>query len=320
MLWGQLLCESIAFLIQVDKLEKSSQRVCTIKDRVRETVKRGVSVTSIPIVLFALAFLSVGYASAEVPTDLVYWRDFLVQKLVARGIDEVEAVALFNDTRLMLYPEILQKKGKGIDYFHRRFGLLTRASIERGRQIVRDNQRELKKIETLFGVEKEAIVAIYRVETNFGRYTGNYPVFNSLLTLTVMENRRSAWAENEWITLVLLGRERGFDPLAVKGSWAGAFGLCQFVPTSYLQFGVDGNGDGRVDLFNLLDALASIANYLKGYGWENGDTAKKEKAVYAYNHCDNYVKAVLAYAQALRKNGQPKSVRRPHIRSNQKPA
>ena len=117
----------------------------------------------------------------------------------------------------------------------------------------------------------------------------------------MLENRRSAWAESEWINLILLSKERGFDPLAIKGSWAGAFGLCQFVPSAYLNYGVDGNGDGRVDLFNVVDALASIANYLKGSGWEQGDLAKKKKAIYAYNHCDNYVKAVLAYAKAIRK-------------------
>ena len=271
------------------------------RDRARETVKSGVLATSALVVFFSLVFLSAVYATTEESPDLVYWKDLLVQKLVARGVDEADAAALFNDTRLALYPEILQKKGKGIDYFHRRFGLFTRNSIERGKQVIRDNQRELKKIETLFGVEKEVIVAIYRVETNFGKYTGSYPVFNSLLTLTVIENRRSAWAENEWITLVLLSRERGFDPLALKGSWAGAFGLCQFVPTAYLQFGVDGDGDGRVDLFNFLDAMASTASYLKGNGWENGDIEKKKKAVYAYNHCDNYVRAVLAYAGALSK-------------------
>jgi membrane-bound lytic murein transglycosylase B len=239
-------------------------------------------------------------ARGEEPANFNEHKEALTQKLLAKGLSEGEVSALFDDARVTIYPEILQKKGKGIDYFHRKFGLLTRTSIERGQRVIRDNLGELKKIETLFGVEKEVLVAIYRVETYFGSYTGNYPVFNSLLTLTVLENRRSAWAEKEWINLILLSKERGFDPLAIKGSWAGAFGLCQFVPSSYLNYGVDGNGDGRVDLFNVVDALASIANYLKGSGWEKGNLEKKKKAIYAYNHCDNYVKAVLAYARAIR--------------------
>ncbi|HME43121.1 MAG TPA: lytic murein transglycosylase [Syntrophorhabdales bacterium] len=249
----------------------------------------------------ALIILLASHVRAQEPAELSAWKEVLVQKLLARGVGEGEARAFLDDPRVAVYPEILEKKGKGIDYFSRRFGLLTRPSIERGRQVIRDNLTELNRIEASFGVEKEVLVAVYRVETYFGGYTGGYPVFNSLLTLTVLENRRSAWAENEWINLILLSKERGFDPLAIKGSWAGAFGLCQFVPSAYLKYGVDGNGDGRVDLFNVVDALASIANYLKGSGWEQGSLAKKKKAIYAYNHCDNYVKAVLAYAKAIRK-------------------
>jgi len=100
---------------------------------------------------------------------------------------------------------------------------------------------------------------------------------------------------------MVLSKAGGFDPLSIKGSWAGAFGLCQFVPSSYLHYAVDGNGDGRVDLFNVVDALASVANYLKRSGWEKENQEKKKKAIYAYNHCDNYVKAVLAYATAVGK-------------------
>jgi membrane-bound lytic murein transglycosylase B len=269
----------------------------------KEMLTRSVLVTSFSILLL-LAAQGVTVMAQE-PADLLGPKELLVKKLVAKGLDETKAIALLNDGRLSLYPEILQKKGKGINYFDRKFGLLTRISIDRGRQVMRENQHELKRIETSFGVEQEVLIAIYRVETNFGRYTGNYRVFNSLLTLALVENRRSAWAENEWINLVLLSSERGFDPLAIKGSWAGAFGLCQFVPSAYLQYGVDGNGDGRVDLFNTADALASIASYLKGSGWEEGNQTQKRKAIYAYNHCDNYVKAVLAYAGALRKTSSP---------------
>jgi membrane-bound lytic murein transglycosylase B len=131
-------------------------------------------------------------------------KEALVQKLLVKGFAEEEVRGLFDDSRFTLHPEILHKKGKGIDYFHRKFGLLTPASIERGQRIIRDHLAELKKIEGISGVEKEVLVAVYRLETNFGRYTGDYRVFNSLLTLTVLENRRSAWAENEWINLMVL--------------------------------------------------------------------------------------------------------------------
>jgi membrane-bound lytic murein transglycosylase B len=233
--------------------------------------------------------------------DFSAQKELLVQKLMAQGFDEGEARAVFEDKRVVLYPEIIGRTGKGIDYFHRKFGLFTPASIERGRQVIRENAAALQEIESLFGVEKEVLVAVYRLETNFGRYTGDRSVFNSLLTLAVIENRRSAWAEKEWINLMVLSRKRALDPLSIKGSWAGAFGLVQFVPSSYLNYAVDGNRDGQVDLFNVVDALASVANYLKLSGWDKSSVAKQGKAIYAYNHCDNYVKAVQAYAEATRK-------------------
>jgi membrane-bound lytic murein transglycosylase B len=167
--------------------------------------------------------------------------------------------------------------------------------------VLRDNRRILRKIEAAYGVRREILVAILRIETNFGRVTGNRPVFNSLLTMALIENRRSEWAEAELGQLLLISRDQKKDPLSVKGSWAGAFGIPQFVPSSYRKYGVDGNGDGKVDLFNLTDSFASMANYLKTFGWSPKSPLKKKKAVYAYNHCDNYVQAVFAYARALRR-------------------
>ena len=144
-------------------------------------------------------------------------------------------------------------------------------------------------------------MAILRVETNFGRVMGRHPVFNSLLTMTLIENRRSGWAEDELGHLLLICQVHNRDPLSVKGSWAGAFGIPQFIPSSYRKYGADGNRDGKVDLDNLADAFASIANYLKSFGWSRDDAVKKKEAVYAYNHCDNYVNAVFAYARVLKR-------------------
>ena len=82
--------------------------------------------------------------------------------------------------------------------------------------------------------------------------------------------------------------------------------LEQDLETSYLQYAVDGDGDGLADLFNVKDALTSIASYLKANGWDKANREKQKKAIWAYNHCDSYVKAVLAYAGATR-NARPSS-------------
>ena len=217
-------------------------------------------------------------------------------RLKVQGFTGDELGRVFSDSRVELYARIIEKKGKGLNYFNRRFGLLTKKSIERGQRILRDNRESFQKIENIFGVDKEVILGILRVETNFGTSTGSYPVFNSLLTMTLIENRRSSWAETELIELLRISKEQNKDPLSVKGSWAGAFGICQFIPSSYVKFAVDGKNDGMIDLFDFYDAVASIANYLKAHGFEKNKPLKKWEAVYAYNHCDNYVKAIFAYA------------------------
>lgn len=225
----------------------------------------------------------------------------LLSRFTARGWPEETLAALLADERVAIYPENVGRRGKGLNYRSRQFGLLTKKSVREGRAVLQANQLLLRKLEAEYGVAKEVLVAILRVETNFGRAKGKRPVFNSLLTITLVENRRSAWAEGELEQLLLLSHETNRDPLSIKGSWAGAFGLPQFIPSSYRKYGADGNRDGKVDLDILSDSFASIANYLKASGWDRQDPAKKKEAVYAYNHCDNYVQAVFDYARALKK-------------------
>lgn len=227
--------------------------------------------------------------------------DELLIKLKTYGLSDEELERVFSDPRVTLYPEIVERRGKDLDYTGRRFALLTKKSLKQGKKVMRDNRPILRKIEAAYGVGREILVAILRVETNLGRFRGNVPVFNSLLTMALIENRRSDWARAELGQLLLFCREQNRDPLSIKGSWAGAFGLPQFVPSSYVKYGRDGNNDGIVDLNNLTDAFASMANYLKSFGWSKNDPAKKKEALYAYNRCENYVRAVLAYAQALKR-------------------
>lgn len=228
----------------------------------------------------------------------------LLGKLYREGFDNETINRIFSDERVELYPQILERRAKGINYFHRKFGLLTRRSVDEGRQVLSQNRRLFQELEGLYGVEKEAVVAIFRIETNLGRHTEAFPIFNSLLTIAAIPNRRSEWAEGELVHLLVMCRKVGKDPLSIKGSWAGAFGLCQFIPSSFLAYGVDGDGDEIVDLFNFADAMASIANYLKGSGWKNSSMTQKKKAIHAYNHCDSYVKAVVAYTKACKGESQ----------------
>ena len=224
----------------------------------------------------------------------------LFQTLKQNGFSEKEIAKIFSDKRIVLYPQILKKKGKGLDYFDPRFGLLAEESIARGKDAFIKEGSVLRKTKEIFGVPEEILVSLYRLETDFGRYLGDYLVFNSLLTFSILENRRSSWARQELVSLLLLSRQNGFDHLAIKGSWAGAFGLLQFLPSSFLNYALDGDGDGRVDLFVFPDAAFSAANYLKRHGWRRDyDIERNKKAIFSYNPCPNYVKAIVVYAKAI---------------------
>jgi membrane-bound lytic murein transglycosylase B len=272
-----------------------------MSDKGMKGKRRLQEAASILAVLF-IAFLSPFFpAGAAIDPEHLHRFEELKERLAAEGFNAEELNAIFSDGRIELYPELLERRAKGLNYMGRKFGLLTKKSVRKGVEVLNAHKTVLNRMEALYGVDKEVIVAILRVETNFGSYTGNYPVFNSLLTRAVIENRRSQWAEEELVCLLRIAREQGKDPLSLTGSWAGAFGIAQFVPSSYLRYAVDGNGDGRVNLFEFADAVASIANYLKVHGWEKGRTGQNRQAVYAYNHCDSYVDAVFAYAQVTRR-------------------
>lgn len=248
------------------------------------------------IITTVIAFLPL---RAEIDPQYAPQLEQLTVKLKTRGFTDDELGKIFTDSRVVLYPPVVEKSGKGLDYFNRKFGLLTKKSIQRGQLVLKENKEIFNAIEEAFDVDKEIILGILRVETNFGAHTGGYTIFNSLLSMTLIENRRSSWAESELIELLCICKEQDRDPLSIKGSWAGAFGISQFVPTSYAKFAIDGNNDGTIDLFNFHDAIASIANYLKSHGYEKNRPISNKEAVYAYNHCDNYVKAIFAYAKAL---------------------
>jgi membrane-bound lytic murein transglycosylase B len=179
----------------------------------------------------------------------------------------------------------------------------------------------LERTRALHGVEPEAVVAILMWETRLGTITGDWVAFNAFTSQAFFAEAASrvalarpaerklldaerqprrveqvrARAYQNLVALVRQCKAKGMDPLAVKGSWAGALGYPQFMPAS-LRWAEDGDGDGRIDLFDFDDAIASVGRYLDEHGWAQGHA----QAVWAYNHEEAYVQGVLAYAQALR--------------------
>lgn len=130
----------------------------------------------------------------------------------------------------------------------------------------------LLRARTRFGVPESMIVAILGVETVYGRNTGGYRVMDALTTLAVDYSPRADYFRKELEQYLRLAREHGIDPLSVKGSYAGAMGIGQFMPSSYRKYGLDFDGDGRSDLWrNAEDAVGSVGNYFKSFGWSTGE-------------------------------------------------
>ena len=143
--------------------------------------------------------------------------------------------------------------------------------IQGGRDFLRENRELLLSVERDTGVPASIIVAIIGVETNYGSITGKYRVLDALYTLGFHYPKRAEFFRSELGHLFALANEEHVDPNSVMGSYAGAMGWGQFMPSSYLAYARDGDGDGRIDLFsNLDDVFASVANYFVAHGWQRG--------------------------------------------------
>lgn len=161
--------------------------------------------------------------------------------------------------------------------------------IRKGIEFWDANLDTLKEAEAKYGIPQEVIVAIIGVETIYGQHIGNYRVLDSLATLAFAypegQRDRSEFFLSELEAFIALCNKTHLDALEVKGSYAGAIGLGQFMPSSWTAYAVDGDGDGIVDLFHSRrDAIFSVANFLKVHGWEGG---KATRVLVDIQHSDN---------------------------------
>lgn len=144
--------------------------------------------------------------------------------------------------------------------------------VDKARALYKEHRELLEEIGEKYQVQPRFIVALWGLETNFGKYTGGYNVISALATLAYEGRRRDFFKKQLWAALTIL--QQGHITLAdFKGSWAGAMGQNQFMPTSFLAYAVDGDGDGKKDIWNnLADVFSSMANYLKTEGWNDNLT------------------------------------------------
>lgn len=204
---------------------------------------------------------------------------------------------------------------------------ITEAHINNGVSFWSSNADAVQKASVTYGVDPEYIVAIIGVETFFGRNIGKTRTFDSLTTLAFDTQRRAKFFTTELENFLLMTREEGYEPRKPVGSWAGAMGLGQFMPSSFRSLAVDFNNDGHRNLWDQQDAIGSVAHYFSKNGWQNNRPVAEQikangaesiielssitgseywhvhpnfKVIKKYNNSDKYAMAVHQLAQAIK--------------------
>ncbi|MDO8516275.1 MAG: lytic murein transglycosylase [bacterium] len=225
-----------------------------------------------------------------------------LEKFLTPSQGAARAKEILSDPRITLDPRVTGRGIKGgppCDYFDPCFGLLSDASLDEGVAYRIQYQQYFDEAERLYGVPPEYILGILRVETKFGKRTGTWPVLRTLYSMYALIPRRRLFAAEQFAHFLKIADKNGLDLYETKGSIASAIGIPQFIPASWSRWAVDGDNDGRIDLFTPPDAIVSIANYFYVHGWGVTDQERKD-AVYSYNHSHRYVAAVIAYAEEVK--------------------
>ncbi len=245
------------------------------------------------------------------PPPFEPWLQELKQEAKSRGIkDEVLERALGG---VRLIPRVIELDRKQPEFTLTFWSYLNRAvndkRIQKGKQLLVTHKKLLADIHKKYGVPPRFLVAFWGLESNFGQYTGTFPVVGALVTLA--HDRRRAKFFREQLLAVLGLIDQGDIALGTKASWAGAMGNHQFIPTTYRDFAVDYDGDGKRDLWNTLpDIFASAANYLSRAGWDKDRTWGREVKLpdgFAYDLSGLKIKKTLKEWQQLgvrRANGK----------------
>ena len=288
-----------------------------------------INYSTIIVLLTGLMLLSIvpSFQNPAIAGNSSAYFESLQKRLIIEGFDKRMIKDLYNR------PEVsFDFKGVSRYFVYREAKLnydqfTSRSSIKNAKQYMKKYNAELSRAERIYGVDKKIITAIILVETRLGKVVGNRSILNTLSTLSSLSDlnirdivwdknskscrltrkefdkwsdRKSKWAYSELKAFLVYVNREGIDAAGINGSFAGALGIAQFMPSSILAYAKDGDGDGSVDLFNHADAITSIATYLSHYGWHPGiDRKGAYKVVYRYNHSKYYVNTILKISELL---------------------
>jgi membrane-bound lytic murein transglycosylase B len=223
----------------------------------------------------AVAMLGGAMAGAAIPATAATepferWLAGLRREADDQGIDRAVLDAAFAGVRPI--PSVIeadrrQPEGR-MTFAEYRRRVVSADRIDRGRQLLAEHAPLLRRVEERYGVPPEVMVALWGIESNFGERQGNYAVFGALATLAY-DGRRAAFFRRELLSALKIADLGYADAAEMRGSWAGAMGQNQFMPSTYLGYAVDFDGDGHRDIWRSLpDVFASMANYLDKSGWD----------------------------------------------------
>jgi membrane-bound lytic murein transglycosylase B len=198
---------------------------------------------------------------------------FIAEMSRKHGFSETELSGVF--AQVGIHPAVLTAMGKPYEakpwYAYKKL-FLTDTRIQGGKTFQQNNAQAFARAEAKYGVSRDIITAIIGVESAYGNKPGNYRVIDALATLGFEYPRRAAFFRGELEQFLLLCRDEGMSPLQPIGSYAGAMGMPQFMPSSFRKLAADGDGDGRRDIWtNPADAIASVARYFHANGWHTGE-------------------------------------------------
>lgn len=251
-----------------------------------------------------LAMLANGAgASCDDPSAFPAWIDGIRREAAAQGISQRGISALDGVTYDAGVVSRDRRQGAFRQSFEQFSGRMVPPRLSRGAQMMKRHAALLSRIERQFGVSAAVIVAIWGLETDFGADNGRFQTIRALATLAYDCRRPDKFRPELFDALRIVARG-DMSPAEMHGAWAGEIGQTQFMPSSYLKFAVDYDGDGRRDLVRSVpDVLASTANYLRGYGWQQGAPygpgTKNFEVILAWNKAQVYARTIAYFAERL---------------------
>ncbi len=225
-------------------------------------------------IIFCLTFNIVQKKNAYANNEISVSQDeFIAQMAKQHNFDAEKLTKVLKQTIVSqtILDAISRPAEKKLTWHKYRKIFIKEKRINQGVAFMQNNKAKLSEAEKKFGVPAEIITAIIGVETFYGRIAGSYRVVDALNTLAFHYPKRANFFRSEFEQFLLLAREQGFDPLSLKGSYAGAMGMPQFISSSYRHYAIDFDGDETIDIWNNADdAIGSVANYFVEHGWIEG--------------------------------------------------